>query len=223
MTSTALRLQQVKTTGTGMMLFVQSLNTYYDKGERSSEYAAMRTGDLFRRIDPSQIKECEVFAQELRLRYGKDDKVSPAEVYATEYRQFGEKIFTEGTKDRYANFNKLLQFIRIFKEDDRYRIRFCDENVEWCPTKRRGHNEAFNDADSINYHRDRLNETAFILEKGQYGRIIYNNRYVDPDSQLWYYGWHVYNIISCDISECSEKMFFRKDPDHEYRQLLDLR
>ena len=88
------------------------------------------------------------------------------------------------SQDRYANFNKLLQFIRIFKEDDRYRIRFCDENVEWCPTKRRGHNEAFNDADSINYHRDRLNETAFILEKGQYGRIIYISRYVDPDRQL---------------------------------------
>lgn len=78
----------------------------------------------------------------------------------------------------------LLQFIRIFKEEDRYLIRFCDENVEWCPTKRRGHNEAFNDADSINYHRDRLNETAFILEKGQYGRIIYISRYVDLDRQL---------------------------------------
>ena len=56
--STALRLQQVKTTGTGMMLFIQSLNTYYDKGERSSEYAAMRTGDLFRRIDMPILISC---------------------------------------------------------------------------------------------------------------------------------------------------------------------
>ena len=100
---------------------------------------------------------------------------------------------------------------------------FCDENVEWCPTKRRGHNEAFNDANSIYYHIDRINETAFILEKNQYGRIIYNNRYVDPDSQRWYYGWHIYNIVSCDIYECNEKMFFEKNPDFVYRQLLDLR
>ncbi len=95
-------------------------------------------------------------------------------------------------------------------------------NVEWCPTKRRGHNEAFHNADSIFYHKDSLNETAFVLGDNQYGRIIFNNRYVDPDSRMWYYGWHIYNIVSCDISECKEKMFFRKTPDHEYRQLLDL-
>ncbi|WP_288886373.1 hypothetical protein [uncultured Eubacterium sp.] len=178
---------------------------------------------MFRKIDLSKIKKCEVFAQDIRLRYDKGGKISQAQPFFTEYRQYGENIFTEGTQNRYDNFNKLLQFIRIFKEEDKYKVMFCDENVEWCPTKRRGHNEAFNNVNSIYYHRDRLNETAFILEKNQYGRIIYNNRYVDPDSQMWYYGWHVYNIISCDIDECSEKMFFKKEPDYEYRQLLDLR
>ena len=205
------------------MLVIQSLDTYYQKQERSSEYAQLRSGDLFRKIDCNQIKECEVFAQLLSLGYGKDGKVSPAQPYNETYRRYGQEVFTEGTRDRYANFNRLLSFIRIFKEEDGYRIMFCDENVEWCTTKRRGHNEAFHNADSIFYHRDRLNETAFILGQNQYGRIIYNNRYVDPDSQNWYYGWHIYNIINCDISECKEKMFFEKKPDHEYRQLLDLR
>jgi hypothetical protein len=205
------------------MLFIQSINTYYDKQERSSEYARLRKEDLFRKIDLGEIKKCEVLAQILLLRYENDGKVSQAQSYSTEYRKYGENIFTEGTKNKYDNFNKLLQFIRIFKEDDKYKIMFCDENVEWCPTKRHGHNETFNDANSIYYYRNRLNETAFILDKNQYGRIIYNNRYVDLDSQMWYYGWHVYNIINCDISECSEKMFFKKEPDCEYRQLLDLR
>ncbi len=100
---------------------------------------------------------------------------------------------------------------------------FCDEDVEWCTTHRRGHNEAFYDENSIHYRKDKLNETAFILGKNQYGRIIYNNRYIDPDSQNWQYGWHIYNIVCCDISECREKMFFKKDPDFIYRQLLDLR
>lgn len=204
------------------MLFIQSLDTYYDKNERSSEYARLRNGDLFRKIDVTKIKECEVFVQFLSLRYD-DGGVSQAKPYSEIYKDYGKSIFTEGTKDRYSNYNKLLKFIRLFKDEDNYKIMFCDENVEWCPTKRRGHNEAFNNVNSIFYHRDKLNETAFILGKNQYGRIIYNNRYVNPDSQMWYYGWHIYNIINCDISECKEKMFFEKNPDFEYRQLLDLR
>ena len=205
------------------MLFVQSLNTYYDKQERSSEFARFRSGDMFRKTDLSKIRECEVFAQILSLRYDAEDKGIPAKPYIEKYKWYGTEIFTEGTGDRYDNYNRLLKFIRIFKKEDRFRVMFCDENVDWCPTKRRGHNEAFNDENSIYYHRDRLNETAFILGKNQYGRIIYNNRYVDPDSQMWYYGWHVYNFINCEVSECKEKMFFEKNPDYVYRQLMDLR
>lgn len=186
------------------MLFVQSLDTYYDKQELSSEYARFRSGDLFRKIDLGKIKECEVSAQILSLRYDEEDMGSPAKPYSEKYRQYGTEIFTEGTENRYDNYNRLLKFIRIFKEEDRFRIMFCDENASLCPTKRHGHNEAFHDKNSIYYYRDRLNETAFILGKNQYGRIIYNNRYVDPDSQMWYYGWHVYNIIHCDLSECKE-------------------
>lgn len=126
------------------MLIIQSLNTYYEKWERSSEFARLRTGDMFRKIDLSKIKKCEVFAQNIRLRYDKGGKISQAQPFFTEYRQYGENIFTEGTQNRYDNFNKLLQFIRIFKEEDKYKVMFCDENVEWCPTKRWGHNEAFN-------------------------------------------------------------------------------
>ena len=205
------------------MLFVQSLNTYYEKHERSSEYARLRNGDMFRKIDVSKLRECEVSAQIISLRYKKDHGVSPAQPYYEKYRHYEKNIFTEGTHDQYSNYNDLLKFIRIFREDDKYRIMFSDENVVWCTTNRHGHNEAFNDENSIFYQRNHLYETAFILEENQYGRIIYNNRYVDVDSQRRYYGWHVYNIINCDISVCKEKMFFIKNPDYEYRQLLDLR
>ena len=40
---------------------------------------------------------------------------------------------------------------------------------------------------------------------------------------LWNDTLYVYNIINCDMSECNEKMFYKKNPDYEYRQLLDLR
>ena len=178
---------------------------------------------MFRRIDAGKVRECELLAQFVSMRYDSDGKTTQAQPYSEKYRQYGESIFTEGTRDPYRNFSELLKFIRVFKEDDGYRIMFCDENVAWCPTKRSGHNEAFNDENSIFYRRNTLNETAFILGKNEYGRIIYNNRYVDCDTQRWYYGRHVYNIMNCDLSACKEKMFFEKDADYEYRQLVDLR
>ena len=100
------------------MLFIQSLDTYYDKQARSSEFARFRTGNLFRKIDCNKIRECEVFVQNLALRYDAGGDVSPAQPYNETYKQYGPNIFTEGTKDRYSNYNKLLKFIRIFKEDD---------------------------------------------------------------------------------------------------------
>ena len=38
------------------MLFVQALDTYYDKQERSSQYARLRGGDVFRKIEPESVK-----------------------------------------------------------------------------------------------------------------------------------------------------------------------
>ena len=100
------------------MLFIQSLDTYYHKQERSSEFARLRTGDEFRKIDCSQIKECEVFAQLLRFGYGDDGRAVPAQLYSETYKAYGKNIFTEGTRDRYDNYNRLLKFIRIFKVED---------------------------------------------------------------------------------------------------------
>ncbi len=100
------------------MLFIQSLNTYYKKEKRSSEYATLRSEDLFRTIDISKIHECEVFAQILLLRYDENDAVSPAKTCKEDFRQYDTEIYTEGTERRWDNFNELLHFIRIFKEDD---------------------------------------------------------------------------------------------------------
>ena len=48
------------------MLFIQSLDTYYQKQGRSSEYARLRTGGMFRRIDLDKIKENGI------ITYGKN-------------------------------------------------------------------------------------------------------------------------------------------------------
>ena len=75
------------------MLFVQSLNTYYEKQERSSEYARLRNGDMFRKIDVSKLRECEVSAQIISLRYKKDHGVSPAQPYYEKYRLWSRSCF----------------------------------------------------------------------------------------------------------------------------------
>ncbi len=64
---------------------------------------------------------------------------------------------------------------------------------------------------------DCLNETAFILKKNQYGRIIWNERRTDYDTGEWYYQLHIYNMIySLDISK--NNIFVSNKPDFVYQQ-----
>lgn len=62
-----------------------------------------------------------------------------------------------------------------------------------------------------------------MLKDGDYGRIIFNNRYVNSETGIWCYERGVYNVINCNKAAFREKMFYRKKPDHEYTNLLTLR
>ncbi|MDE6775007.1 MAG: hypothetical protein K2J37_01680 [Ruminococcus sp.] len=93
------------------------------------------------------------------------------------------------------NLNDILYNtkIRIFKESENYKIMFYDE----------------------------LYKTAFVLGLNQYGRVQYNERCVMYHA--WYYRIHTINLINCDRSKFREKMFFRKVPDYEYKNMQYLR
>ncbi|MBP7186427.1 MAG: hypothetical protein KBA55_06660 [Ruminococcus sp.] len=215
------------------MLFIQSISIGYYKNMRFPQYANERERILFLPIELNPHKfigeeppkdnmlDCEVLVQyEGFWQY-------PAQMHhnSTRFRQFGEEIFTEGSRDSYKNMRSMIGHLRLSKEDGAYRVRFCDEGYYSfsCPSRRRGHNESYNEKGSPFSYQDRLNETAFVLKDGDYGRIIFNNRYVSTETGIWCYERGVYNIINCNKAAFREKMFYRKKPDFEYTNLLTLR
>ena len=215
------------------MLFIQSISIGYYKNMRFPQYANARERMLFLPIELNPHKfigeeppkdnmlDCEVLVQyEGFWQY-------PAQMHhnSTRFRQFGEEIFTEGSRDSYKNMRSMIEHLRLSKEDGAYRVRFCDEGYYSfsCPSRRRGHNESYNEKGSPFSYQDRLNETAFVLKDGDYGRIIFNNRYVNSETGIWCYERGVYNIINCNKAAFREKMFYRKKPDFEYTNLLTLR
>lgn len=212
------------------MLFIQSINLYYYKDVRYPNYAQVRNSVKFLPIKPEPNKfypgeinsdtmlDCEVLLQSLGYWHETDG----LKLYAEKFRKFGDEVFTEGKRDTFWNYHNLIANIRIFKENNIYKIMFCDENFSSRGQKLHGHNESYMDKKSPFSYTDIIFETAFRLNKNEYGRIIFNERIVEHDTGIWYYILHTYNIINCDKSDFKEKMFFRKNPDYEYKQLKKL-
>lgn len=213
------------------MLFIQYLSVYYYKDVRYSNYANARNSFKFAKINPklenfntkeinySKIFDCEVLLQSL----GYWQETDGLRLYAEKFRKFGDEIFTEGKRDTFWNYHNLIKNIRIFKDDNIYKIMFCDENFSFSTPKLHGHNESYMDKKSPFSYTDRIFETAFRLHKNEYGRIIFNERIVEHDTGIWYYVLHTYNIINCDKSDFREKMFYRKNPDYEYKNMQYLK
>lgn len=97
---------------------------------------------------------------------------------------------------------------------------FYDEQRSGQPI-RRGHNKDYDNADSLLYRHDILNETAFSLKQGQYGRIIWNERKTDWDTGEWYYQLHILNLLYSDKMPETD-IFLTGKPDFEYKQIAAL-
>ena len=213
------------------MLFIQYISVYYYKDVRYASYANSRNSLKFAPLNPkpadfcpkeinsSKMPDCEVLLQSLAYW----QKTDGLKLFGEKFQKFGNEIFTEGKRDTFWNYHNLIPNIRIFKEDNIYKIMFCDEDFYSNRPTLHGHNESYHKKKSPFRYKDRIYETAFRLHKNEYGRIIYNKRYVDHDTSQWYYGLHTLNIINCEKSDFREKMFFRKVPDYEYKSLKYLR
>ncbi|MDE6539006.1 MAG: hypothetical protein K2K66_02340 [Ruminococcus sp.] len=202
------------------MLFVQYIGLTYYKNVRYANYANVRNSIKFAPINIEKVPECEVLLQRVPM-FQDTDGISK---YKASFKKYGQEIFTVDNLDPCRNYYDIISNIRIFKVDDGYKIRFCDDRSfsRHNAFKRRGHNESFMDNNSPFCYTDIINETAFTLKPNEYGRIIYNERNVTIDEQ-WYYKLYVVNFINCDKSKYREKMFFRKVPDYEYKNMQYLR
>lgn len=98
---------------------------------------------------------------------------------------------------------------------------YYDERQRGKPF-RRGHNKDYNNLQSPLYRRDCLNETAFVLAPGQYGRIQWNERKTDWDTGEWYYWMHIYNILLLPDGISKADVFTADEPDYLYRQMAVL-
>ena len=86
---------------------------------------------------------------------------------------------------------------------------------------RQGHNKDYHNVDSLLYRHDILNETIFSLKRGQYGRVIWNERKI-YDTGEWYYQLHVSNLLHYVGKMPEQDIFLIHRPDFEYKQLAVL-
>lgn len=202
------------------MLFVQYICLTYYKDVRYANYANVRNSIRFAPIAIEKVPDCEVFLQKVSLYQGVDG----IKKYGAGFKEYGGEIFTAGSRDPVHNYRNLIHNIRMFKDNDSYKIMFCDDRYykPFNSFKRRGHNEEFMNNNSPFSYTDIINETVFTLKPDEYGRIVFNERHVTMDEQ-WYYMLNTINFINCDKSKYREKMFFRKVPDYEYKNMQYLR
>lgn len=202
------------------MLFVQDISLTYYKNVRYANYANARNAIKFAPVKIEKIPDCEVFYQRVGMFQDTDGIKKGKPVF----KEYGEEIFNADKLDPVYNYINLLCNTRIFKFNDTYKIRFCDDRyfTRYNAFKRRGHNEDFMNDNSPFCYNDIINETAFILKPDEYGRIIFNERHITIDEE-WYYLLNTINFINCDKSKFREKMFYRKIPDYEYKNMQYLK
>ena len=202
------------------MLFVQDIGLTYYKNVRYANYANVRNSIKFAPITIEKVTDCEVLYQRVPMF----QDTNGIRKYKSSFKEYGQEIFTVDNLDPCRNYYDIISNIRIFKVNDDYKIRFCDDRyyTRYNAFKRRGHNESFTDNNSPFCYTDIINETAFTLKPDEYGRITFNERHVTMDEQ-WYYVLNTINFINCDKSKYREKMFFKKIPDYEYKNMQYLR
>jgi hypothetical protein len=103
--------------------------------------------------------------------------------------------------------------LRVVREGDILLVRF--EYDGWgggAPTR-----ETF---DAVG-NRLLLNEEAFRLRVGQWGRVSYNGRFSCVDYGNWWYEKHVFNVGMA--LRAPEDWFTRRQPDYTYSRTAQLR
>ena len=108
-----------------------------------------------------------------------------------------------------------------FKKDRCTVTFFYDERRSGRPV-RRGHNQDYWNGKSAFCSRDILNETAFSLTEGKYGRVLWNERNLDQDTGEWYYQLHIVNFLYDPEKTPKPDVFLSRSPDHEYQQMAVL-
>lgn len=125
----------------------------------------------------------------------------------------------------YSSIQNLnLTNLLIQPDAESYEVTFFYDAHRSGQPIRQGHNKDYHNVDSSLYRHDILNETIFSLKRGQYGRVIWNERKI-YDTGEWYYQLHVSNLlhyVGKMPEQAEQDIFLIHKPDFEYKQLAVL-
>ena len=122
----------------------------------------------------------------------------------------------------YSSIQNLnLTNLLIQPDTESYEVTFFYDAHRSGQPIRQGHNKDYHNVDSLLYRHDILNETIFSLKRGQYGRVIWNERKI-YDTGEWYYQLHVSNLLHYAGKMPEQDIFLIHRPDFEYKQLAVL-
>lgn len=112
-----------------------------------------------------------------------------------------------------------IPYIRIgAKTGDAWQIWWYDSG-KGLPGRRGGNEDLYRPGARLAGRPNVLNETAFILKKGESGRLRYNYRPPPFDDQCQSYVFHDVYMVHTD--QMARDIFMRTY-DYEYKQLADL-
>lgn len=205
------------------MLIIQEITLVWHKPERGGKFAEARNRfDFAFPIEQKPDRSDECLFDDQRF-YQKEDKFYTLD-------QYDKLIFPEG----FARLRRKLppppvklselkvKNIQFTKIGGKIRVDFSyDPQLNGKP-HRHGHNKDYNNEKSRFFCRDILNETAFTLDIGQKGRIMYNARFVYYDDGTHWYEQTVINIANIESEEFRSNVFLSQSFDFVYDRLEKL-
>ena len=173
------------------MLFVQKITIRYYKDARTPQCAAKRRSVRFCPLPKDHKPEGEVLLHDVFM--GQD--AGRLWTNSGTVRCYGEEAFYGGGFNNTPFSGRLA----VTKEDDTYRIGYCDKR-------------------NLGFFTTRM-----LLRPGEYGRVIYNERGAFDYTGIWFYDLTTWNFVNAAPEDCREKLFYQKTPDYLYQDLQWLR
>ena len=222
------------------MLAVQIVKMYWEKENRTPKGSIMRRGYY----KPAGINENVILDSKDALvfvnwrDYIQTDKVYPATDYYMKHAPWRVTGVTSADKVErerkylleqqtlaknnegcfYSDLAEVdIPGIEIVKEDDAYRIKWYSFENGYQPV-RTGYNEDYNLKGSKNRGKRICCETAFILNKAEAGKVLFNYRCTS------YYGQHYeqYCMYFLNTDSLTHNAFVQAEYTYEYDRLADL-
>lgn len=188
------------------MLAVQIVKMYWKKENRTPQGSIMRR-DYYK---PVRIKESvPLDSKDAMVFVNWRDYIQTDKVYPT-------TDYYEGSF--YSDLTEVdIPGIEIVKEDDAYRIKWYSFENGYQPV-RKGYNEDYNLKGAKNQGKRICCETAFVLNKAEAGKVLFNYRYTG------YYGQHYeqYCMYFLNIDCLTHNAFVQAEYTYEYDRLDDL-